>query len=150
MKTSMTARHPLRAMTLIGGIALSLSAYAGGDKAKMMDTDGDGNVSAAEHTAGAKARFVRMDANSDGVVTATEMDAGHKAMADSGRAMKDGRSSADKIKMIDTNGDGQLSAEEHAASSQAMFDKMDADNNGSVTEAEMKAGHDAMAAMSDM
>lgn len=37
------------------------------------DTDGDGQVSYAEHTASVQAKFTKLDANADGVLTADEM-----------------------------------------------------------------------------
>lgn len=47
------------------------------EKIKQIDTDGNGSISAAEHTAGSQKMFARMDANSDGKLTAAEMQAGH-------------------------------------------------------------------------
>jgi len=133
-------------MTLLLGSLLLIPAVAmagdKGDKAKMMDTNGDGSVSAAEHTAGAQKMFTSMDANADGNVTAAEMDAHHAAKAaKGGDRMK--MASAQKIKAIDTNGDGQLSAAEHEAGSQQMFAKMDTNGDGNLSAAEMQAGHDA-------
>jgi hypothetical protein len=124
-------------------LLLSVSAHAGDDKAKMMDTDGDGAVSAAEHEAGAKLMFDKMDADHDGNVTATEMDAAHASM-DKDPTHGNEMSSADKIKTIDSNGDGVLSAEEHSAGSKAMFQKMDTDGNGSVSRQEMDAAKGLM------
>jgi hypothetical protein len=51
---------------------------------------------------------------------------------------------ADLMGRMDGNGDGRISAEEHAAGAQAMFAAADADHDGYVTAAEMKAGHAAM------
>lgn len=155
---------------LMGGLLMSAASVAGdeyGSKSKedahfkMMDSNMDGKVSAAEHTAGAKMMFDKMDANKDGKVTATEMDAGSKAMMgskdmdsksmdskDSAGMKHDGShkmmSSAEKIKTMDKDGDGALSAQEHAAGSRSMFGKMDADKDGNLTAAEVKAGHEKM------
>ena len=49
---------------------------------KMVDTNHDGMVSAAEHAVHAKAMFDKMDANHDGMVDKAEMDAGMKMMHD--------------------------------------------------------------------
>jgi len=77
-----------KAIILSTAIALSGLAYAGGDKAstadkiKMLDSDGDGQVSATEYTAKSgkiQADFDSMDADKDGFATTAEMDA-HKAM----------------------------------------------------------------------
>lgn len=122
---------------------MASSAAVAGDKSKMMDSNGDGQVSAAEHAAGAQKMFADMDANKDGNVTAAEMDARHQAKAREGKAT--GMSSADKIKTIDGNGDGVLSAAEHAAGSQKKFAAMDSNRDGNLSQAEMQAGHDAMA-----
>jgi len=123
-------------------LLVPVAAMAGDDKAKLMDTDGDGKVSSAEHAAGAKTMFTQMDANSDGKVTAAEMDAAHAKKGAKAGTMK--MTSAEKIKKIDTDGDGALSASEHDAGSAQMFTKMDADGDGFITAAEMKAGHDQM------
>ncbi|TWI05981.1 EF hand domain-containing protein [Luteimonas cucumeris] len=130
-------------LMMIAGISLPLFAHANEDKAKSMDADGDGRITATEHAAGAKAMFERMDANRDGIVTSVEMDASHAAKKQDGKA-RSGMSSADKIKAVDTNNDGRLSAAEHEAGAKAMFSKMDTDKDGSVSAAEMKAGHAAM------
>lgn len=140
MKPMTPRHHGLLTIAMTLGLALAPAAFASpdqsGDKFGMMDSNGDGSVSAEEHAAGANAMFNAMDANKDGNVSAAEMDAGRKG--ESG-----GMSSTDKIATIDTNGDGQLSAAEHAAGSIEMFGEADADKNGSLTAAEMQAAHDA-------
>jgi len=115
-----------------------------GDKIKMMDTDGNGSISSAEHAAGVTKMFTEMDADKDGFVTAAEMDARHAAMGDKDMKMK--MSSADKIKSMDTDGDGKLSAAEHDAGAAKMFTDMDKDKDGSISKAEMDMGHDKMKA----
>ncbi|HEY0502811.1 MAG TPA: hypothetical protein VGD42_04870 [Lysobacter sp.] len=144
MKTSTTAMPAVFAV-----LALACATAMADDKAKMMDANGDGMVSSAEHAAGAKKMFAAMDANGDGNVTAAEMDA-HKAAKMKDHAGKEGdrpkMTSAEKIREIDTNGDGMISAAEHEAGSQKMFARMDANGDGNISQAEMKAGHDAMKA----
>lgn len=130
-------------LTAVCAVAFSLSAWAGGehgDKMAKMDTNGDGKITQAEHSAGAKNMFGKLDTNGDGKVTAAEMDAGHQAMGKD-KAGK-GMSSSQKIAKLDTDGDGALTAEEHAAGTKKMFGKMDADGDGTLTAAEWKAGHD--------
>ncbi len=130
-------------LTAACALAFSLSAWAGGDKhdkMAMMDSDGDGKITQAEHAANAKSMFGKLDTNADGKVTAAEMDASHKAMGKD-KASK-GMSSSAKIAKLDTDGDGALTAEEHAAGSKQMFSKMDADGDGNLTAAEWKTGHD--------
>ena len=156
--------------SMVGGFALATGAYAGGGsgqaEVKMMDTDGDGSISAAEHAAGAKQMFQKMDADGDGIVTAKEMDAAHKDMptahkgstaesetSDASRLGKNemhhDKSAAAKIKMIDTDGDGTITAAEHEAGAKKMFEKMDKDHNGKLSAAEVQAGHDRMMTAED-
>jgi len=63
-------------------MAMPLTGMAGEKKSnhymKMVDTNGDGQVSAQEHAAAAAKRFAKMDANGDGMVTKEEMKAMHK------------------------------------------------------------------------
>jgi Ca2+-binding EF-hand superfamily protein len=127
------------------GLTLADEAKAGGpDMFRMMDTNGDGKISPAEHAAGSKMMFNKMDANGDGKVTPAEMDAFHDKMMAGHKAKPMAMSSADKIKVLDTNGDGVLSADEHAAGSKMMFDKMDTDKDGYLSKAELEAGHAKM------
>jgi Ca2+-binding EF-hand superfamily protein len=53
------------------------------EKIKMVDADGDGNLTAAEHAAGARNMFAKMDADKDGALTLAELDAGRKLMLSS-------------------------------------------------------------------
>jgi hypothetical protein len=127
---------------LVGSFALSGAALAGEDKLDRLDADKDGKVTQAEYAAGAKTSFDKLDANADGKVTASQMDAAYTTTKP-GVGAAQVPSSAEKIKTLDTDGDGALSAVEHEAGSRTMFDKLDADKDGSVTEAEIKAAHEA-------
>ena len=105
---------------------------------KMMDANGDGKISRAEHAAGAKKMFTQSDANRDGIVTAAEMDA---AMAkQGGKPQQDDKTSAEKIQVIDQNGDGKLTTAEHEAGTEKMFGKMDKDGDGFLSKAECDEG----------
>jgi Ca2+-binding EF-hand superfamily protein len=105
---------------------------------KLMDANGDGKITRAEHATGAKKMFEQIDANRDGTVTASEMDA---AMAKQGaKPASDDKSSAEKIAVIDKNKDGKLTAAEHATGSEEMFDKMDTNRDGSISKQECDAG----------
>lgn len=65
----------------IGALALSSAAFAQDHSMHaMMDADGDGAISAAEHAAGAAKMFAKADANGDGSVSADEMKAMHAHM----------------------------------------------------------------------
>ena len=113
------------------------ATFAGpdGDKHfKMMDANGDGKITRAEHATAAKQMFAQCDANRDGIVTALEMDA---AMAAKGeKPGKDHKNSAEKIKVIDQNGDGRLTAAEHETGSEQMFTKMDKNGDGALSKEE--------------
>jgi Ca2+-binding EF-hand superfamily protein len=138
-------------LILAGGLALGVPAFANDadDKFKMMDTNGDGSISRAEHASGAQSMFGKMDANADGTVSATEMEAGMTEKKSSKlkfweKKDKDAMSASEKISMIDTNGDGQISRAEHEAGSEKMFTKMDTNDDGSLSKDECEAGHKGM------
>jgi Ca2+-binding EF-hand superfamily protein len=50
------------------------------EKIKVIDTNGDGSLSAQEHEAGSRSMFSKMDADRDGRLTLAELDAGHERM----------------------------------------------------------------------
>lgn len=50
------------------------------DKIKAIDTNGDGQLSAAEHAAGSAAMFEKMDTDHNGSISAAEWKAGHAAL----------------------------------------------------------------------
>ena len=155
----------------VAGVALLASGAAiahnhGGFGGKMMDSDGNGEVTRAEAAAAAEAGFTRMDANKDGVLNAAD------------RAERKG----DRFANMDANKDGQLSKAEMDAAHAARMEKraerkgerggkrmanmtdeqkaewqakraerrdthfaaMDTDKNGTLSEAEFTAGHAKM------
>ena len=131
----------------LAGVAFGASAnhHGEGDKFKMMDTNNDGQVSAAEHDAAVTKMFTDMDTDKDGFVTAAEMDAAHAKMPKmSGKHDMDEMKSSDKIAKMDKDGDGKMSSAEHSAGAKEMFGKMDSDGDGMLSRAEMDAGHDKM------
>jgi EF hand len=135
------------ALCAIAGCGLSLPVIAGGGpdcKEKMtrmnVEGGGDGQISAAEHAAGADKRFDMMDADKDGSITAAEINASHGA--ESTAWAKHRMSSADKIRKLDSDKDGALTRAEYAEGSQKMFRKLDVDSDGNLTAAEMSAGHE--------
>ena len=156
-----------KALTAAIAMALSLNALAGDGtdqpgemrtsveaEMRIMDTNKDGKISAAEHATGAKQMFRGMDRNKDDRVTASEMDAAQQTAKAAGHGQTDlkhsaEKSSAEKIKVVDSDGDGALTAKEHEAGSKKMFSKMDADKDGSLTAAEIEAGHSKMMTASD-
>ena len=50
------------------------------EKIKVIDTDGDGILTAEEHAAGSRAMFEKMDTGKDGFLTKDELAAGHAQM----------------------------------------------------------------------
>jgi hypothetical protein len=50
---------------------------AASDKIRVIDQDGDGKLTSAEHEAGAKHVFVQMDTDGDGSLTSEEFQQGH-------------------------------------------------------------------------
>ncbi|HEY0942110.1 MAG TPA: hypothetical protein VGE08_18615 [Steroidobacter sp.] len=165
----------------IASILCGVAVAGGGkdDKMSMMDKDGDGKVSAAEHAEGTRMLFGKMDTNQDGVLTEDEMDAAHASrmgkghsnqqsasrgegpgeqrMGDkkaydpsgTGKAMPKQMSSAQKIAAMDTDNDGKLTEEEHAAGAKKMFSKMDSDGDGVLTAQELRDGERSMVTASD-
>src|SRR4051812_23702367 len=137
MKMKINARMCAVGLTLV---ALPLACANDAEKDfAMMDTNGDGRITRAEHAAAAKKMFAMMDKNNDGIVTAAEMDAMKQMKHDDHDAAE--MSSAEKIKEIDTDGDGRITAAEHAAGSEKMFDKMDTNHDGVLSKEECVAGH---------
>src|SRR4029453_276104 len=102
--------------SVVGGFALATGAYAGGGsgqaEVKMMDTDGDGSISAAEHAAGAKQMFQKMDAGGGGIGTAKEMDAAHKDMptANKGSTAESDTADASRLGKSETHHDKSAAA----------------------------------------
>jgi Ca2+-binding EF-hand superfamily protein len=127
------------AFAVAGAVVSTALAGTDADKHfKMMDANGDGKITRAEHAAAAKQMFKQCDANHDGVVTVAEMDAASAAKGE--KPGKDEKSSTEKIRVIDQNGDGKLTAAEHATGTETMFGKMDRNGDGVLSKDECEAG----------
>ena len=50
------------------------------EKIKVINTNGDGILSAEEHAAGSESMFEKMDTNHDSALSVEEIDAGHLRM----------------------------------------------------------------------
>ena len=74
-------RMPLLAAFLGAMLAAPAALAQHHDMHGMMDADGNGAVSAAEHAAAAQAMFDKADANHDGSLDADEMKGAHAGMA---------------------------------------------------------------------
>ena len=62
------------------GKKVSAKDMSSAEKIKVVDTDGDGILTAAEHASGSKTMFDRMDTDKDGFVSRAELAAGHASM----------------------------------------------------------------------
>jgi Ca2+-binding EF-hand superfamily protein len=68
----------------VTGAKMHKSDMSAADKIKKVDTNGDGTVTAEEHSAAAKAMFDKMDTNKDGFLSKAELTAGHSKMMQKG------------------------------------------------------------------
>jgi Ca2+-binding EF-hand superfamily protein len=96
-----------------------------------LDTDGDGQLSAAE-IAAAPASLAKLDKNGDGQITGQEYSP----------KLEDKTASVDlvaRLMVLDKNGDGVLSKDEVPERMQAMFARGDANHDGKLTADEIKA-----------
>jgi len=75
-----TAAEMDAAQPRIAGHKAGQGEMSSADKIKVVDTDGDGVLTAEEHAAGSRAMFERMDTNKDGMLSKAEMAAGHAKM----------------------------------------------------------------------
>lgn len=64
----------------VTGSKANKSEMSAVDKIKVIDTDGDGILTAEEHAAGSRSMFEKMDADKDGFLTKSELAAGHASM----------------------------------------------------------------------
>lgn len=64
----------------VTGKAAEPSEMSAADKIKVVDSDGDGVLSASEHVTGSLAMFAKMDTDKDGALTKAELAAGHAAL----------------------------------------------------------------------
>ena len=75
-----TAAEMTAAHRRITGKKAKKSDMSAADKIKVIDTDGDGILTADEHAAGSRAMFEKMDTDKDGFLTKTELAVGHASM----------------------------------------------------------------------
>lgn len=102
------------------------------------DANNDGDITRAEFLARPTEMFDRLDANRDGVIQASERPQRPDRQAQDGERRQRG----DRPNP-DANGDGSFSSAEFTAMGAGMFERLDADNDGRVTQAEAQAarGH---------
>ncbi len=130
-----------------------------------MDLNSDGMLNAADREARRAKMFDKLDADNNGSISEAEFaarhaartggqHAGHEAMAGGKRGGMKGHRMGGRgmmghmamAKMADTNNDSAISRAEFTAAALKHFDRADADNNGTVTQAERQAAHQAMRA----
>lgn len=110
-----------------------------------VDANGDGKITSEELAAWRQAGVAGIDADGDHLISAEELTA--KMMAEA-QARIEARAK-DRVAAQDANGDGKLSVEELIAPriGTRLFERADADGDGAVSEAEVQAMHERMAAM---
>ena len=100
---------------------------------RIMDDDGDGQVSVAEHAVAAARMFSTMDSDGDGEVTVDEMAATRSTLPDA-------RGDTERaLRRVDTNEDGSLDQSEHAAATRVEFDNVDTNHDGYLEASELQA-----------
>jgi len=77
---SVTAAEMTAAHKAVTGKDAKKSDMSAQDKIKVVDMDGDGKLTAAEHASGSASMFTRMDADLDGFLSKQELAAGHAGM----------------------------------------------------------------------
>jgi len=98
------------------------------------DANSDGVLTRQEFDAGRDANFARLDANTDGQLTREEMRAGREGRGE-GRGHGRG-GGGHSLTRADANSDGNVTRDEYLARPTAQFDRIDANNDGVITEAE--------------
>jgi hypothetical protein len=104
------------------------------------DADGDGTVTQEEIEGGRAERFSAADADGDGALSAEELIAMEEAIGQEARLAR----AVAVVARMDDNGDGLLQVEELEARTPQiapLFDELDTDSDGSISLAEMEAGH---------
>lgn len=75
-----TAAEMSSAHQRVTGQKAAAGQKSSAEKIQVIDGDGDGVLTAAEHEAGARTMFERMDVDRDGFVSAAELSTGHQQM----------------------------------------------------------------------
>ncbi len=100
------------------------------------DANNDGAITREEFLAGPTQMFARLDANNDGVISADERPQ-RRQRAEGERAARPERPN------FDANNDRQISSAEWDQMGAAMFQRLDANNDGRVTQEEAQAARGA-------
>jgi EF hand len=100
------------------------------------DANNDGNITREEFLARPNQMFERLDDNSDGVISANE----RPQRGERGERGGEQRAERPDRPNPDTNGDGAFSPAEYTAMGAGMFERLDANDDGRVTQEEARAG----------
>ncbi|MEO1028966.1 MAG: EF-hand domain-containing protein [Pseudomonadota bacterium] len=99
-----------------------------------LDTDKDGRISREEATAENQSRFAEADTNGDGGLSLDEM----ITLQEQRRAERQAKMQERRFSRMDQDGDGLVSIEEFSRPANRMFERADLDENGVVTETELR------------
>lgn len=118
-------------LALGAGVAVAQTEAHMGHRGPMAaDTDGDGTITRAEAVASAKEHFVKLDVNGDGQLSKADREA----------------RMAERFAETDADGNGEISFAEmeaqRAQRRQQMFEKLDTDQSGGLSEAELAKAHE--------
>ncbi|MBI1187926.1 MAG: hypothetical protein GC206_11465 [Alphaproteobacteria bacterium] len=131
---------------LIAAALVCLAAPATAQGLRGADANGDGAVTRAEALALREAMFDRVDANGDGYLTEAE-----QAAMREGRAGRRGGAGAERMEAaraeMDADGDGRLSQAEFMNGPMPLFDRADANSDGVLSAAELRAARSQMQAL---
>lgn len=139
------------------------------ERFQKMDLNSDGVLDLADRELRREQRIARLDTDGNGAISKAERDAAREArqerraerMAERGQSAEAGERRArgkhhrgmrgkhrggGMMAKADTNGDGRLTLQEFQAHALTRFDHADANSDGTVTQAERKAAHEAMRA----
>ncbi len=123
-------------MLALGAAALPASAqHRGGFPFSEVDADGSGEITSAELDAWREARFAANDTDGNGSLSAEELRAAQEQNRDERLEQM--------IQRADADGDGELSPSEIPGRDDArMFDRLDRDQSGGISEAEMETARE--------
>ena len=133
------------------------------ERFQKMDLNSDGVLDLADRELRREQRIARLDTDGNNAISKAEREAAREArqerraqrMAERGQSADAGerrgrgkhhRGMRGMMAKADTNGDGRLTLQEFQTHALARFDRADADSDGTVTQAERKAAHEAMRA----